>query len=110
VGFDLELTERVANSVPIPVIACGGAGKISDVHDVVARGKADAVSIASLLHYQYVKDHYTDDDYSSEGNVAFLRGGRQFTRVQPATQRQVKDYLIEHGVACRPAVEEKAYV
>jgi len=25
-GFDLELTRRIAESVPIPVIACGGAG------------------------------------------------------------------------------------
>ncbi|MAF20252.1 MAG: imidazole glycerol phosphate synthase subunit HisF, partial [Parcubacteria group bacterium] len=33
-GFDLELTKKVSESVPIPVIACGGAGKISHINDV----------------------------------------------------------------------------
>ena len=50
-GYDIELIKRVASSVPIPVIACGGAGKIKDIIDCVKKGKADAVSLASMLHY-----------------------------------------------------------
>lgn len=50
-GMDLELIKEVANSVSIPIIACGGAGKVQDIIDAVKIGKADAVSIASMFHY-----------------------------------------------------------
>ena len=50
-GFDLELTRRIADAVPIPVIASGGAGSIEDVAAVIRDGHADAVAVASLLHY-----------------------------------------------------------
>ena len=50
-GFDLELTRRIADAVPVPVIASGGAGSVDDVADVIHHGHADAVAVASLLHY-----------------------------------------------------------
>ncbi len=50
-GYDLELTRRVSESVHIPVIASGGAGTLQQIADAVVRGKADAVLLASLLHY-----------------------------------------------------------
>ena len=34
-GFDLELTRRIARAVSVPVIACGGAGKVKDISDVM---------------------------------------------------------------------------
>ncbi len=100
-GFDLELTRQVAQSVSIPVIACGGAGQISHALDVVREGKADAISLASMLHYKYIQQHYTDDDYSSEGNVEFLRSGQTFTKVQGATLTELKEHLRQHQVLCR---------
>ena len=33
-GFDLDLTRRIAETVPVPVIAHGGAGKVSDAYHV----------------------------------------------------------------------------
>jgi len=51
-GFDLDLTARVAGSVGIPVIAGGGAGKPQHVLDVIREGRADAVALASLLHFK----------------------------------------------------------
>ena len=50
-GFDCELVAAVSALVPVPVIASGGMGKISDVEKVVREGKADAVSMADVLHY-----------------------------------------------------------
>ena len=50
-GYDLELTAAVSDAVPIPVIASGGAGQLSHLHDALAAGRADAVLLASLLHY-----------------------------------------------------------
>lgn len=50
-GYELHLTELIATSVNIPVIASGGAGAIEHIHDVFTEGKADAALIASITHY-----------------------------------------------------------
>lgn len=50
-GYDLDLTRAIATQVPVPVIACGGAGGPGDVVEVVRTGKADAVALAKILHY-----------------------------------------------------------
>ncbi|MDW8063246.1 MAG: imidazole glycerol phosphate synthase subunit HisF [Candidatus Caldarchaeum sp.] len=50
-GYDIELTRRVAESVDIPVIASGGAGKPEHIHEVLTAGKADAALAASIFHY-----------------------------------------------------------
>lgn len=49
-GYDLELTRLVSESVPVPVIASGGAGKPSHFAEVLIEGKADAALAASLFH------------------------------------------------------------
>lgn len=50
-GFDLELVAALGPKLDVPVIACGGAGTIEHVAEVVKRG-ADAVAVAALLHYK----------------------------------------------------------
>jgi len=50
-GFDLGLTRKVADAVPIPVIASGGVGTLQHLADGVTQGRADAVLAASIFHY-----------------------------------------------------------
>ena len=50
-GFDLEITRRVSESVGVPVVASGGAGKLEHMADVLEQGKADAVLAASIFHF-----------------------------------------------------------
>lgn len=50
-GYDLELTKAVADSVPIPVIASGGAGNVAHVVEGFTAGHADAVALGTLLHF-----------------------------------------------------------
>lgn len=50
-GYDLELIERVAASVNVPVIASGGAGNYQHLIDAVKRAGASAVACASIFHY-----------------------------------------------------------
>jgi cyclase len=50
-GYDLELTRQISTSVGIPVIASGGAGSLEQIVDAMVQGRADAVLLASLLHY-----------------------------------------------------------
>ena len=47
-GYDLEITERVADAVSVPVIASGGAGNERHVAD--ALGVAQAALLGSILH------------------------------------------------------------
>lgn len=50
-GFALELTRAVSETVPVPVIASGGAGKQAHFLDVFTTGKADAALAASVFHF-----------------------------------------------------------
>ncbi|MFH0954148.1 MAG: imidazole glycerol phosphate synthase cyclase subunit [Verrucomicrobiota bacterium] len=104
-GYDLELTRQVAELVPVPVIASGGAGRVEHVLDVVRQGHADAVSMASILHYNYIRHHRTEDsDFSTEGNVEFLhgrRGGVQFGRVADTTLADIKTAMARQSIPCR---------
>ena len=70
-GYDLELTQTVADAVNIPVIASGGAGTLEHFYEAFTKGKADAVLAASLFHYKELEIG------------------------------QVKDYLAEKGISVR---------
>ena len=70
-GYDLELTKAIAQSVSIPVIASGGAGKLEHFKDALTEGMADAALAASLFHYKELEI------------------------------RQVKEYLAKEGVSVR---------
>jgi cyclase len=50
-GYDLALTNAISSLVNVPVVACGGAGELEHVLSVIKTGKADAVTFASILHY-----------------------------------------------------------
>ena len=50
-GYDLKLVKNVADSVDIPVIACGGAGKMEDIKAVLQEGHADAAAAGSFFVY-----------------------------------------------------------
>src|SRR3954468_23324500 len=49
-GYDLALTRAVADAVPVPVIASGGAGSAAHVRDAIVEAHADAALVAGILH------------------------------------------------------------
>jgi cyclase len=109
-GYDMDLIKTVAEVVSIPVIASGGPGRLEDIKKIVVEGSADAIAIASLLHYDVIKNHQLDLDSFIEGNVEFLRSGRAFTKFEPLSLPCIKEYLIHQGVLCRPHNEHKVHV
>ena len=50
-GYDLTLTRAVSDAVSIPVIASGGVGELEHLAEGINEGGADAVLVASILHY-----------------------------------------------------------
>lgn len=53
-GYDIELIASVTSSVSVPVIACGGAGKVSDFAAAVQDGGAAAVAAGSMFVFHGV--------------------------------------------------------
>ena len=114
-GFDLELINAVAIGSSVPVIACSGAGKPEHFFEVIANGGADAVSAASIFHYQYAQAVETEfmsynkkqlrmGEQIDSGNVEFMRfgyGGFNDIFVKQTTINEVKNYLNEKGIEVR---------
>ena len=50
-GFDLPLTSRIADSIPVPVIASGGVGNLDHLVAGIREGHATAVLAASIFHF-----------------------------------------------------------
>lgn len=101
-GYDLELTKMVSDAVSIPVIAYGGAGNIGDIKDVIADGNADAVSLSSILHYDFIKvQSVKKESYEEEGNIEYLKAGRIFSKFETIHLYEIKNSLHRANINCR---------
>jgi cyclase len=54
-GFDLEFTKAISDSVDLPVVASGGAGKLEHFYEAVVKGGAQILLAASVFHYRILK-------------------------------------------------------
>ncbi len=50
-GYDIALTAKIAQAVPVPVIASGGVGSLDHLYEGLTEGGADAVLAASIFHF-----------------------------------------------------------
>ena len=66
-GFDIALTKAVSETVGIPVIASGGAGKPQDFVEVFEDGKADAALAASIFHFRETEIPHLKAFLNSQG-------------------------------------------
>jgi cyclase len=103
-GYDLDLLAGISEAVSVPVIAAGGVGSIEHVCEGISLGKADAVSMASILHYDAIhKLEFDKAQYSKEGNVEYaVKGPGPLSRIQHTDLVTLKSGLIERGIQCRP--------
>ncbi len=51
-GYDIELYEKIAKIVNVPIIAHGGSGSTKDIYEICASKFCDAVSFSSIVHYK----------------------------------------------------------
>lgn len=100
-GYDINLVKMVSNSVSIPVIASGGAGCIDDIIKVISDGNADAVAMASILHYHYINSKEFEIELHNEGNIEFLKNNRHFKLIKPTTIKKIKEHMQKHNILCR---------
>ena len=67
IGFDIELTRRIADAVRIPVIASGGVGTLDHMVEGVRDGHASAVLAASIFHFGIYSIHQTKAHMKAAG-------------------------------------------
>jgi cyclase len=53
-GFALDITSHLSESLPVPIIASGGAGTMAHFYEVFTAGKADAALAASVFHFSEI--------------------------------------------------------
>lgn len=68
-GYPNEALAQLSNSLKIPVIASGGAGKMEHFKDTFIEGKADAALAASVFHFGEIKIRELKDYLKKEGIV-----------------------------------------
>lgn len=50
-GYDLQLVKQISEAISVPVIACGGAGGIKDLEQVIHKAGAHAAAGGSMFVY-----------------------------------------------------------
>ena len=68
-GFDIPMLKEVVNAVKIPVIASGGAGKLSDFADAFLQTDCSAALVASLFHFKELTVGDVKTDCRSKGII-----------------------------------------
>jgi len=71
-GYDLEFTRSVAEAVKLPVVASGGAGKLQDFSDAVAKGKASILLAASVFHFRILSIRQVKEYLRDQGIPVLL--------------------------------------
>lgn len=105
-GFDIELTKLISEKVSVPIIAHGGPGKLEHIVELCKSTDISAFSVASMLHYDYIRKHSNRTiDNNKEGNLEFIKSGKQFGKITSSCISEIKDNLAKNGISIRPANE-----
>lgn len=72
-GYDMDLVRSIGENVSIPVTACGGAGSLKDIRDVIELAGASAGSAGSLFVF-YGKHHAVLINYPERKDMEALFG------------------------------------
>lgn len=97
-GFDIELMKAVADSISIPLIASGGAGQPDDVLTLLENCNVEAVCLASLLHYEIVRDLEKQGfDFGKACDFRVLNERRDFTKVNSVPLGELKKTMNDAG-------------
>jgi len=101
-GYDLDLIKMVSAAVTIPVIAHGGAAHVSHILDSINHAGADAVAVASMLHYGVInRSDNLLDRFEDEGNIEFLKKNSSFKMFGSENLNEIKNRIAEYKIPLR---------
>ena len=89
--------------VTIPVIAHGGAARILHIVETITSAGADAVAIASMLHYAALNNNggRQTGNYEEEGNIEFLKKNSSFKVFGTENLTEIKQQLVDYEIPLR---------
>ncbi len=93
-GCDIELIKKIRSLISIPLIAHGGIGTTAHINAAINEGGANAVAIASMLHYGTLSENKFNKSTTSEGNKNFISNFRQFKSFSATNIKKIKNELI----------------
>ena len=96
-GFNIDLYKKIKKLTSVPLISHGGAGSIQDIVEVFQEADVDAVSIASILHYAYMKQNNED---LQQGNKIFSQNYKN-ENTKNLTINEIKKQLVKNNINIR---------
>ena len=97
-GFDIEIIEKITNSVNIPVIAHGGAGSIMDIYKLINQTNVSGVGISSLLHYDAI---HKFKKRTKLGNNKYIKSIQKSEQKTTNILIEIKNFLKKKGINVR---------
>jgi imidazole glycerol-phosphate synthase subunit HisF len=98
VGLDLFFIRELLDTVNIPVVVTGGIGKASQIVELSNINSLSGIAIASLLHYNAIKQTKVTNFTSEEGNKTFLSTDNEienYMNMDKLSIRQIKGLIIK---------------
>lgn len=96
-GFNIDLYKKIKKLTSVPLVAHGGAGSVEDIVEVFQEADVDAVSLASLLHYSYMKKN---NENLEQGNMIFSQNYNNNSN-QKLTINSIKKRLLDKNINIR---------
>lgn len=100
-GYDYNLLDLLTKSIKIPIIAHGGFGSPNDAIKAIKDHNIDAISMASVLHYNYISENINTDSFKQEGNTTFLKSGNSFSKIKPCKIEDIKNQMFLNEIPVR---------
>ena len=96
-GFNIELYKDLRKRIDTQLVAHGGAGSFEDIKKIFLETNVDAVSLSSMLHYNYLKN---TKDKKIQGNIVFINYVDNTSSNENLIE-ELKLYLNKNGVPVR---------
>ncbi len=96
-GFNIDLYKDLRKKVDVQLVAHGGAGPFDNIADLFKKTDVDAVSIASLFHYNNLKP-ISSSEY--KGSNAFVKSFKNEDKVGTSVIN-LKNFLLSKGIKVR---------
>jgi cyclase len=96
-GFNLSLYKDLRKRINIQLVAHGGAGTFDDIKELFLQTNVDAVSLSSILHYNYLKKSISN---KVGGNTVFMSSFENKNKNKNIIQ-DLKLYLNKNGILVR---------
>jgi len=100
-GLDEELISKVSKELSVPLVVHGGIGSKDHVKKILKNPNVDAVSAASIFHYDYVTNSTNKKVQANEGNTEFLLSGRTIKNIETTSLSDLKIFLFQNNLSIR---------